>query len=91
MKKPEEAKAEAPTAAEIKALTDAAYGRGLADGRAEASSTLDVAIDPHVVNMRLEALKMALTAGGSDTIVREKAESYFAFLKGDPLPVAEEP
>lgn len=35
--------------------------------------------------LRLEALRLALThGGGSDAVVREKAEAYLAFLKGEP-------
>jgi hypothetical protein len=36
--------------------------------------------------LRLEALKLALAQGGSDAIVREKAEAFLAFLKGEPAP-----
>lgn len=41
---------------------------------------------PPDASLRLEALKLAIGQGGSDAIVREKAEAFLAFLKGEPAP-----
>lgn len=38
-------------------------------------------------HLRLEALRLALgQGGGADNVVRNRAEAYLAFLKGEPAP-----
>lgn len=40
-------------------------------------------------SLRIEALRLAIGQGGSEVIVRQTAEAYLAFLKGEPAPEKE--
>lgn len=55
------------------------------DDQSRAMSDRDMI--PKDTLLRLEALKLALgQGGGADQVVRDRAEAYLAFLKGEPAP-----